>query len=245
MPSLVRRILNKLGFSGYLPPEPDPLPEAAWWQAAVAAQAHSLQDRSLDFLWLGDSITSGLGPAWGDREVGTAPVDTERGFNAALSGMTTTSLVIQLQQLSAVNLQVGQVVIAMGTNDADRAITPIEFCHNLTAAIELIQGLGAHRIDLLPAHFPTPGYLWHYGWPDALTRVQQLNQQLAQVAQTFADSAAAGESQLSVIYHPQFFSAMYSGHRVEPALTTDGVHLNAQGCQVYRQLLLALMTESA
>jgi lysophospholipase L1-like esterase len=240
MPSLVRRILKKLGFSGHLPPVPDPLPQEAWWQAAVAAQADHLQNRSLDFLWLGDSITAGLGTAADSGETGVV-----QGVNTALSGMTTTSLVIQLQQLSAVNLQVGQVVIAMGTNDADRAITPIEFRHNLIAAIELIQGLGAHRIDLLPGHFPTPGHLWHYGWPDALTRVQQLNWQVAQVAQTFADSTAAGESQLSVIYHPQFFSAMYSGHRVEPALTTDGVHLNAQGCQIYRRLLLALMAESA
>jgi lysophospholipase L1-like esterase len=179
MPSLVRKLLKQLGLAVHLPPEPDSLPAEAWWQAAIAAQADSLQDQSLDFLWLGDSITAGLGTA-GERE-------TVRAVNAALSGMTTTSLVVQLQRLGQVNLRVRQGVIAIGTNDADRALTLAEFRHNLTTSIGLIQGLGAHRIHLLPAHFPTPGHLWHYGWPDALARVQQLNQILAQVADLVAD----------------------------------------------------------
>jgi lysophospholipase L1-like esterase len=235
MPFLVRRILKKLGLSVRMPPEPDRLPQEPWWQAAVAAQAARLDGQSLDFLWLGDSITAGLGEV--------SPAD--RVFNAALSGMTTTSLVIQLQRLSSINLQVGQVVIAMGTNDADRALTSTDFYTNLITAIGLIQFMGADRIHLLPAHFPTPGHLWNYGWPDALTRVQQLNPLLAQVAQMVAHPTAAGQSPLSVIYHPHFFISMYSGYQVEPSLTTDGVHLNTQGCQVYRQLLVALMAESA
>jgi lysophospholipase L1-like esterase len=235
MPSLGRKILQKLGlarfsaqFSGRLSPEPDRLPQEAWWQAAVADQAASLQDRSLDFLWLGDSITAGLGAASPEGTV----------FNAALGGMTTTSLVVQLQRLDSVNLQVRQAVIAMGTNDADRALSLDDFRDNLTMAIELIQGFGAHRIHLLPAHFPTPGHLWNYGWPDALTRVQQLNAQLAQIAQM----AQTGPG---LVYHPQFFASMYAGDRMEPTLTTDGVHLNESGCEQYRQLLQVLMATSA
>jgi lysophospholipase L1-like esterase len=235
MPSLVRKILHKLGFSAQfsgqfsarMPPEPDRLPQEAWWQAAVADQAARLDGQSLDFLWLGDSITAGLGAASPEGMV----------FNAALSGMTTTSLVVQLQRLDSVNLQVRQAVIAMGTNDADRALSLDDFRDNLTTAMALIQGFGAQRIHLLPAHFPTPGHLWNYGWPDALTRVAQLNAQLADLAQ-----AQTGPS---VVYHPQFFASMYAGHRMEPALTTDGVHLNEPGCAQYRQLLQVLMATSA
>lgn len=206
------------------PPEPDSLPQEAWWQDEVAFQAQLTQGQTLQQAIWGDSITAALGNTLGPER-----------FNFALSGMTTMSLGPQMERLAPARVQRG--AIALGTNDADRQISPEQYREYLSQAIAQLKAWGCDRIDLLPPHYPTPGHLWRYGYPNALERIEQLKQILA--------SLADGET---VCYQADFFASLYpppdQGPHLRRELTTDGVHLNAPGRTLYRELLLQLWSSA-
>jgi lysophospholipase L1-like esterase len=103
-------------------PRTDKLPAAAWWRD----QVNATRDRQLSGCLFGDSISSGLGNTLGRST-----------FNFAMGGMSSVSLLTQLRQLKAANVQCQKVVIAIGTNDAMYNISNNAFRNNLRQSIDI------------------------------------------------------------------------------------------------------------
>jgi len=201
-------------------PQPDPLTMQPWWQEDVKYQANVVtQDRVYDHCLFGDSISSGLGNTFGDRS-----------FNFALSGMSSVSLLTQLNRLVAANVECRQVILAMGTNDAVYQISNTMFVNNMKVAISLVRQLQAKQIILLPVFYSTVAASKLAGVAGSLDRVEEINILLSQVAATQKVALTAAGLQ-----------PLYNGQSLRENLTLDGVHLNAEGKKIYRRAVLQLM----
>jgi len=200
-------------------PQPDLLATQSWWQEDVKYQADVAQDRIYDHCLFGDSISSGLGNNFGDRS-----------FNFALSGMSSVSLLTQLNYLVSANVRCNQAIIAMGTNDAVYQISDSAFASNMTVAISLVRRLRAKRILLLPVFYSTVAASKTVGMAGSIDRVEQINGLLYQVA--IAQNVMITDAGLK---------PLYNGQALRDTLTLDGVHLNAEGKKIYRRALLQLM----
>jgi lysophospholipase L1-like esterase len=200
-------------------PRPDPVLSMPWWQDEVQYRAKITQSQQYDHCLFGDSITSGLGNTFGDRT-----------FNFALSGMSSVSLVEQLNQLVTANVRCDQAIIAIGTNDADYIISNDQFVRNIKQTIALLKQMQASHMTLLPAFYSNAAASRNIDQAGPLERVEEINSLLRQVA--------ASEN---VMITEQELQTLYNGQTLRDNLTLDGVHLNAAGRVIYRNVLLQLM----
>ena len=101
-----------------------------WWQK----QVNSTQNKNYDACLFGDSISSGLGNGFGERR-----------FNFAIGGMSSVSLIEQLQTLVAHQVRCQTVIVAIGTNDAWYQISDRQFQQNMTRILALARSLSHSR----------------------------------------------------------------------------------------------------
>lgn len=200
-------------------PKPDNVAAIPWWQDEVQYRLNLTRNQQYNNCVFGDSITSGLGNTLGDRT-----------FNFALSGMSSVSLLEQLRREWSAGVNCRQVIIAMGTNDAEYLINNDQFVNNMRQAIALSRQLQASRIVLLPAFYSTIAASQNIDMAGPITRVNEINGLLQQVATSEQVSFLNGRLQ-----------PLYQGQALREDLTSDGVHLNAKGRIIYRNVLLQLL----
>ncbi len=204
---------------GAATPQPDSLLSQPWWQNETSYQVQINQGRQYHTCLFGDSITSQLGNTFGNDA-----------FNFALSGMSSVSLVPQVSQLAAANVRCQQVILAIGTNDADYQITDNQFVINMQKAIALSRQMQAEKITLLPAFYSTVAASHNIDLAGPISRVKAINLLLRQVA-----------TSENITLTDEGLQPLYQGEALRSDLTLDGVHLNARGRVLYRNALLRLM----
>lgn len=200
-------------------PKPDNVTAIPWWQDEVQYRLNITRNQQYNNCVFGDSITSGLGNTLGDRT-----------FNFALSGMSSVSLIEQLRREWMAGARCRQVIIAMGTNDAEYLISNEQFANNMRQAIALSRQLQATRIVLLPAFYSTLAASKNIDVAGPIARVNEINGLLQQVATSEQVILLNGRLQ-----------PLYQGQALREDLTSDGVHFNAKGRIIYRNVLLQLL----
>ncbi len=198
----------------------DNLISQVWWQQKIKSQVRTAHKKQYDACLFGDSISSGIGNTLGD---GT--------FNFALGGMSTVSLIEQLKSLSTAKLKCSLAVIAVGTNDADYNITNDMFLKNMKQSIALVKSMGADNVYLVPAFYSTTEASNQPRLAGSLARVEEINALIRQVA-----------AMEKVVLFEQDIQPLYQGQALRKDLTTDGVHLNAEGKKIYRHALSKLLS---
>ncbi len=210
--------LNVIDASSAKPPT-DTLASIPLWQTLVAYQATVSQNKQYAACLFGDSISAPL--------INTLAQETA---NFALGGMSSVSLVEQLKQLTSKNVACQKVIIAIGTNDAWYTIADDRLSQNLREAIALIRQLGATKIVLLPAFYSTLAASKKTDLAGPIPRVDAINQLMNDVAKTENVPVAASALQ-----------PLFEGKTLKTSLTTDGVHLNGAGIEIYRQAILNVL----
>ena len=200
-------------------PKQDTVTLIPWWQDEVQYRLNLTRNQQYNNCVFGDSITSGLGNTLGDRT-----------FNFALSGMSSVSLLEQLRREWMGGLRCRQVIIAMGTNDAEYLISNEQFVSNMRQSIALSRQLQATRIVLLPAFYSTVAASQNIEMAGPIARVNEINRLLQQVAVSEQVTLLNGRLQ-----------PLYQGQSLRDDVTSDGVHLNAKGRIIYRNVLLQLL----
>jgi lysophospholipase L1-like esterase len=211
--------LNVIDASSAKPPT-DTLASIPLWQTLVAYQATVSQKKQYAACLFGDSISAPLMNTLGQETA-----------NFALGGMSSVSLVEQLKQLTNKNVTCQKAIIAIGTNDAWYTIADDRFTQNLKEAIALIRQLGATKIVLLPAFYSTLAASKKPDLAGPIPRVDAINQLMNDVAKTENVPVEASELQ-----------PLFEGKTLKTSLTTDGVHLNGAGIEVYRQAILKTLS---
>ncbi|MBV9389128.1 MAG: SGNH/GDSL hydrolase family protein [Chroococcidiopsidaceae cyanobacterium CP_BM_ER_R8_30] len=192
----------------------DLIAESVWQK-----QGEATQNKSYNACLFGDSISSSLGNSLGNHT-----------FNFAMGGMTTTSLVSQLEALTAAHVRCQTAIIAMGTNDADSGITNDDFINNLKTSISLVQVLGASNVFVIPAFYSTVEASHNPALAGPIARVEEINALIRQVA----------AMEKAVLFEEEI-QPLYQGQSLRKDLTIDGVHLNSDGQNLYRQALLKII----
>ncbi len=200
----------------------DNLSSAAWWQLAVEYQDIDTQSKQYYGCLFGDSISSGVGNTLGDKI-----------YNFALPGLSTTSLVEQLKTLSSANLKCQKAIIAIGTNDALYGTSNALFVKQMEETIALVQSLGATQVILIPAFYSTVAASYEPNLAGSIKRVEEINALIRQVAAT-----------QKVPIEAEGIQPLFKGQALKENLTIDGVHLNAEGIEIYRQALLKILNST-
>lgn len=204
-------------------PPQDQLPKILAWQTLVEYQATLSRERQYQGCLFGDSISSGLGNSLGTNR-----------FNFAIGGMSTVSLVEQLQTLVSQQVQCQTVIIAIGTNDAWYHINDEQFKQNMLQIVALVRSLSAKRIYVLPAFYSTVAASQNPELAGSIRRVDEINTLLRDVA---------AQQQLAV--EETALEPLFEQKALKESLTIDGVHLNEAGKAIYRAILLKLLVNSA
>lgn len=210
---------NAVVYTADTPYHPDPLPSYAWWQSKVKQQAASSQSQFFQGCLFGDSISSGLGDPLAD---GVA--------NFAMGGLSSVSLVQQLKVLNAAGIKCEKAIIAIGTNDAGYVIQNGAFVDNLMQSVELVHQMGANQITLIPAFYSTLAASKDPSLAGPIARVDEINQLIHRVAT--AENLPVVEDGLQ---------PLYLNKSLKPEMTFDGVHLNDNGKQIYRQVVQSIL----
>ncbi len=200
-------------------PPQDRLPQISAWQALVQYQAIVSQGKQYQGCLFGDSISSALGNSLGEHRV-----------NFAIGGMSTVSLIDQLQTLVAQQIQCQTVIIAIGTNDAWYHIDDMQFKQNMTRILALGRSLSAKNIYVLPAFYSTVAASHNPELAGPIPRVDEINALLREVAVT--EQVPIADTLLLPLFEQK---------ALKSTLTTDGVHLNAAGQTIYREALGQLL----
>jgi len=212
------KALQVLAASMPHPPD-DQLSKIPAWQTLVEYQEIVSQGQQYQGCLFGDSISSGLGNSLGEHR-----------FNFAIGGMSTVSLVEQLQRLVARQVRCQTVVIAIGTNDAWYHIDKEPFKQNMTQILTLVRSLSAKHVYVLPAFYSTVAASQKPELAGSLQRVEEINTWLRDVA-----------DEQHVPLEVTALKPLFEQKVLKESLTTDGVHLNATGREIYRNALLQLL----
>lgn len=199
-------------------PPQDQLPTIPAWQTLVQYQAIVSQGQQYQGCLLGDSISSALGNSFGEQR-----------FNFAIAGMSTVSLIEQLQTLVDRQVKCQTVIVAIGTNDAWYHITDQQFKQNMTRIIALVRSLSPKQIYVLPAFYSTVAASQNPELAGSIQRVDEINTLL---------SAVVTEQRVSI--EASALTPLFEQKALKESLTTDGVHLNETGQAIYRKILLQL-----
>jgi lysophospholipase L1-like esterase len=194
----------------------DNLTISRWWHHTIRAQIRLSQGQSHKTYLFGDSISSGLGNTLGQSLL-----------NFALGGLSSISLVEQLKALSAASLKHSHAIIAIGTNDALYGTSDQVISQNVRRAIDLVRSMDATRVILVGAFYATPRASKNIWLAGSNQRINEINHLLKRVT---------AEEQTQFIFAPLY--ALFHQEALNPKFTQDGVHLNAQGKAIYKQILL-------
>lgn len=205
--------------SKLIPPQ-DCLSSTLWWKISVLYQTRITRNKQYKWVLFGDSISAHIGNPFGKDF-----------FNFAISGMSLVSLVEQLRLLQKAQIKCDRAIVAIGTNDAWYRISDRTFLSLMKEAIFLLREMGTTEIVLIPAFYSTVAASFNPLRAGSLQRVDEINVLIHQVAKT---------EKLSLEGEGIF--ALYADKSLKEDLTTDGVHLNQEGCQVYQQFLLQIIT---
>jgi lysophospholipase L1-like esterase len=197
----------------------DNLSSAPWWQLAVKYQNIDSQGKQYYGCLFGDSISSGIGNTLG-----------ETNYNFALPGMSTTSLVEQIKTLSSANVRCDKAIIAIGTNDALYGTSDALFLKQMEETIAMVQSLGTKQVILIPAFYSTVAASYNPNLAGTIPRVESINALIRQVAATE-----------NVPIEAEGIQTLFKNRALKENLTNDGVHLNAEGIEIYRQALLKIL----
>jgi lysophospholipase L1-like esterase len=201
-------------------PPRDQLASVPMWQTIVEYQAMTGVNQTYQACLFGDSISSALGNTLGAGR-----------FNFALGGMSTTSLLVQLDRLVQQQVKCQTVVVAIGTNDAMYSISDDQFQQNLTSIITTSRtALGAQNIVLLPAFYSTVEASNNPHMAGTLPRIDEINKLLRTVAKTE-----------NVPVYGAIIQPLFDQGALKQNLTIDGVHLNSEGLRIYRQAILSIL----
>jgi lysophospholipase L1-like esterase len=200
----------------------DTLSSQTWWQDDVKYQVIVTQNQQYTACLFGDSISSGLGNTLGDNT-----------FNFAIGGMSTISLIEQLKMLTTAKVGCNKAIIAIGTNDADYRVTNNQVIRNMKDIIATVRQMGANRVILLPAFYSTVAASHDPSMAGPIARVEEINGLIRQVAVTE-----------KVLISGEGIQPLFEGQALKQNLTTDGVHLNADGKKIYREALLKILKVS-
>jgi len=190
-----------------------------WWQFVVEYQNIDTQTKQYYGCLFGDSISSGLGNTLGNQI-----------YNFALPGLSTTSLVEQLKKLIPANCKCQKAIIAIGTNDALYGTSNALFIKKMEETIALVQSLGATQVILIPAFYSTVAASYDPSLAGSITRVEEINALIRQVAIT-----------QKVPVEAEGIQPLFKGQALKANLTSDGVHLNPEGIEIYRQALIKIL----
>ncbi|ODG98716.1 lysophospholipase [Nostoc sp. KVJ20] len=209
---------NSSSSSADAPPK-DNVSTSPLGKIALQYQTLAAQDKQFSGCLFGDSISAGLGNTLGS---GT--------FNFGLNGLSTISLLEQLKSLIPTKVKCEKAIIAIGGNDAWYGISDELFSKNLQEAIALVRTMGNKEIFLIPAFYSTVAASSDPTVAAPLSRVEQINVLINQVAETEkVPVAAAG------------LAPLYENNVLKENLTSDGDDLNAEGLKIYRQALLEIL----
>jgi lysophospholipase L1-like esterase len=89
--------------------------------------------------------------------------------------------------------------------------------------------MGNKEIFLIPAFYSTVAASSDPTVAAPLSRVEQINALINQVAETEKVPVAAG------------LAPLYENNALKESFTSDGEHLNAEGLKIYRQALLQIL----
>ncbi len=201
---------------------PDTVSSTLWWKMAIYNQINLTQERHYQGCIWGDSISSALTNSLGEQY-----------FNFAIGGMSSVSLLEQLNLLKPNHFQCEKAIVAIGTNDAMYAISDEAFVNNMKEAIALMRSMGIQKIILIPAFYSTVAASYKPDFAGTLTRVDEINALINQVAMSE-----------KVAIEPQGIQALYQDGALNETLTIDGVHLNEKGLDIYRKVLLNILNST-
>ncbi len=211
---------NSSSSSADAPPK-DNVSSSPLGKIALQYQTLAAQDKQFSGCLFGDSISAGLGNTLGN---GT--------FNFGLNGLSTISLLEQLKSLIPTKVKCEKAIIAIGGNDAWYGTSDELFSKNLQEAIALVRTMGNKEIFLIPAFYSTVAASSDPTVAAPLSRVEQINALINQVAEKEkVPVAAAG------------LAPLYENNILKENLTSDGDHLNAEGLKIYRQALLQILSK--
>ncbi len=200
----------------------DNLSSVAWWQYRVNNQIKINENKELNACLFGDSISSHLDNTLGNNN-----------FNFALPAMTTISLIQQLKMLDLANVKCKQAIIAIGTNDADSAMTDNDFFINMRNIITRMRLMGATKIILIPAFYSTLEASHKPELAAPISRVEEINNLISLVGKVE-----------KVLVVEETIKPLFDGQKLKSNLTIDGVHLNEDGLKIYRESILKIITGS-
>jgi hypothetical protein len=210
--------LQVLAESAPRPPQ-DQLPKIPAWQTLVEYQAIVSKSQRYQGCVFGDSISSGLGNSLGEHR-----------FNFSIGGMSTVSLIAQLQTLVAQQIQCETVIVAIGTNDAWYHIDDKQFKQNMTQVVTLARSLAPKHIYVLPAFYSTVAASQKPELAGPIQRVDEINSLLKAVT-----------DEQRVPLKATVLEPLFEQKALKESLTVDGVHLNDAGKAIYRTILLRLL----
>ncbi|MBW4453926.1 MAG: alpha/beta hydrolase [Nostoc indistinguendum CM1-VF10] len=209
---------NSSSNSADAPPK-DNVSSSPLGKIALQYQILAAQNKQFSGCLFGDSTSAALGNTLGS---GT--------FNFGLNGLSTISLLEQLKSLIPTKVKCEKAIIAVGGNDALYGISDELFSKNLQEAIALVRTMGNKEIFLIPAFYSTVAASSDPTVAAPLSRVEQINALINQVAETEkVPVAAAG------------LASLYENNALKGSFTNDGEHLNAEGLKIYRQALLQIL----
>ncbi|WP_242054990.1 alpha/beta hydrolase [Nostoc flagelliforme] len=200
-------------------PPKDNVSSSPLGKIALQYQTLAAQNKQFSGCLFGDSISAGLGNTLGS---GT--------FNFGLNGLSTISLLEQLKILIPTKVKCEKAIIAIGGNDAWYGASDELFSKNLQEAIALVRTMGTKEIFLIPAFYSTVAASSDPTVAAPLSRVEQINVLINQVAE--AEKVPVAASGLA---------PLYENNVLKDNLTSDGEHLNAEGLKIYRQALLQIL----
>lgn len=201
-----------------MPPK-DRLSSTIWWQLAVRRQTWLTSGKQYQACLFGDSISAHLRDSVGGQV-----------FNFALESMSTISLCEQLKILLQAQVKCKKAIIAIGANDAWYRISDDLFIKKLQEAIALVRSMGATEVILIPAFYSTVAASLDPFLAAPIPMVEKINALMGQVAAKEKVPIAASEIQ-----------TLFQGLALNEDFTKDGVHLNGEGLNIYRQALLKLV----
>lgn len=204
--------------SSNVPPK-DNLSSTPLWQIETQYQILASQGKQFSGCLFGDSISAQLGNSLGQ---GT--------FNFALNGLSTISLVEQLNLLAMGKVKCQKTIIAVGGNDAWYGLSTDLFSKNLKEAIALVRAMGTKEIFLIPAFYSTLAASKDPTIAAPLLKVEEINTVMNQVAT--AENVPVQSSGIQ---------SLYENNVLKDNLTSDGDHLNDEGLTIYRQALLEIL----
>lgn len=218
----VLKVVNKLNlFSSEIPPK-DNLSSTSIWQMEVKYQEFATKGKEFSACLFGDSVTAELGKTMGKET-----------FNFALNGLSGISLVEQLKLLIPNKVKCKKAVIAIGANDAWYGLSDTLFANKLQESISLVQNLGSSQIFLIPAFYSTVVASKDPSISATNARVKQINQVMRQVA--VKNQIAFEIQQVESLNQNDALKDNFSSE--------DGAHLNNQGINIYRQVLLNILNK--